>query len=238
MRRHDPGLLLVLHLARSGSSVVQLRRAEAVARILGTKPVERRASGQAAPPVPPAAAGAPCPTSGSGGTPGAGGSDGLAGSGGVAATSGGFGGGTAGVTASGGQSSGGQSSGGQSSGGGSGRGGTTGNDACPGAAYDPASPPKALTLTGNLGAHDPAAYVVGKTVYLAATGIATKSSTNLTTWTSWPAGGGAHGGAWAPDISNFGGMFHLYYAVSSFGSNKSCIGQATRTALDSWHLDR
>ncbi len=37
----------------------------------------------------------------------------------------------------------------------------------------------------------------------------------------------------APDISNFGGLFHLYYAVSSFGSNKSCIGQETRTALDS-----
>ena len=88
-------------------------------------------------------------------------------------------------------------------------------------------------LTGNLGAHDPAAYVVGKTIYLAATGIATKSSTDLTTWAGWPAGGGAHGGAWAPDISNFGGMFHMYYAVSSFGSNKSCIGQETRTALDS-----
>ena len=142
------------------------------------------------------------------------------------------------MTANGGQSSGGQSNGGQSNGGqsnagGSGRGGTTGNDDCPGAAFDPASPPKALTLTGNLGAHDPAAYVVGKTIYLAATGIATKSSTNLTSWTSWPAGGGARAGAWAPDISHFGGLFHLYYAVSSFGSNKSCMGQATRTALDS-----
>jgi len=114
-----------------------------------------------------------------------------------------------------------------------GSGGSAGNDVCPGAAYDPASPPKALMLTGNLGAHDPAAYVVGKTVYLAATGIITKSSTNLTAWTSWPAGGGTHGGAWAPDISNFGGMFHMYYAVSSFGSNKSCIGQETRAALDS-----
>ena len=91
-------------------------------------------------------------------------------------------------------------------------------------------------MTGNLGAHDPAAYVVGKTVYLAATGIVTKSSTDLTTWMSWPAGGGTHRGAWAPDISNFGGMFHLYYAVSTFGSNKSCIGQETRTALDTRHL--
>jgi len=125
-------------------------------------------------------------------------------------------------------------SGGTSTGGGPGLGGGgSGNDACPGAAYDAASPPKPLALTGNLGAHDPAAFVVGKTVYLAATGIATKSSTNLTNWTSWPAGGGGRAGAWAPDISNFGGAFHLYYAVSSFGSNKSCIGQATRAALDS-----
>jgi arabinan endo-1,5-alpha-L-arabinosidase len=124
-------------------------------------------------------------------------------------------------------------SGGASTGGGAGLGGGgSGSEACPGATYDAASPPKALTLTGNLGAHDPAAYVVGKTVYLAATGIATKSSTNLTNWSSWPAGGGGKGGAWAPDISYFGGLFHLYYAVSSFGSNKSCMSQATRTALD------
>lgn len=115
---------------------------------------------------------------------------------------------------------------------GSGTGGSAGSDACPGAAYDPSSPQKALMLTGNLGAHDPAAYVVGKTVYLAATGITTKSSTDLTTWMGWAASGNPHGGAWAPDISNFGGMFHLYYAVSTFGSNKSCIGHETRAALD------
>ena len=161
-------------------------------------------------------------TAGSAGTGGGGGSTG---SGGVSATSGasgstGVAGGTGGT-------------GGTNTGGGPGLDGGSGNDACPGAAYDPASPPKTLTLTGNLGAHDPAAYVVGKTVYLAATGIVTKSSTNLTSWMAWPAGGGARGGAWAPDISNFGGVFHLYYAVSSFGSNKSCIGQATRAALDS-----
>ena len=151
--------------------------------------------------------------------------------GGAGATTFGGGGGSpnvAGATAAG--------SSGTATGGGAGVGGSGGRssgDACPGAAYDAASPPKTLTLTGNLGAHDPAAYVVGKTVYLAATGIGTKSSTNLTNWTSWPGGGGGPGGAWAPDISNFGGVFHLYYAVSSFGSNQSCIGQATRTALDS-----
>jgi arabinan endo-1,5-alpha-L-arabinosidase len=139
-------------------------------------------------------------------------------------------GGSAGATSGAGGTGGG--SGGSGGNAGSGSGGSAGN-ACPGAAYDPASPPKALMLTGNLGAHDPAAYVIGKTVYLAATGIVTKSSTNLTTWGSWPAGGGTHGGAWAPDISYFGGLFHMYYAVSSFGSNQSCIGQETRTALDS-----
>lgn len=105
--------------------------------------------------------------------------------------------------------------------------------ACPGAAYDPASPPKALTLSGSLGAHDPAAYVAGKTVYLAATGLAAKTSANLTNWMAAGNPLPARGGAWAPDISYFGGAFHLYYAVSSFGSNESCIGQATRAALDS-----
>lgn len=161
-------------------------------------------------------------TDGDSGSTGSGGEPAAAG-----ATNGGGGAGnagSAGATAGGGGSS--------AGGGGAGLGGTS-NDACPGAAADPASPPKPLTLTGNLGAHDPAAYVVGKTVYLAATGIVTKSSTNLTSWTSWPAGGGGHAGAWAPDISSFGGVFHLYYAVSTFGSNKSCIGQATRAALDS-----
>jgi arabinan endo-1,5-alpha-L-arabinosidase len=118
-----------------------------------------------------------------------------------------------------------------------------GADSCTGAVYDPASPPTTLALTGNLGAHDPAAYVLGDTIYLAATGLTAKTSSNLTTW----AGGGnplarpawvatmvpGATNLWAPDISFFGGMYHLYYAASTFGSNRSCIGHATRTALDS-----
>jgi arabinan endo-1,5-alpha-L-arabinosidase len=118
-------------------------------------------------------------------------------------------------------------------GGGAGAGGSESAEACPGAPYDPASPPKALTLSGSLGVHDPAAYVVGNTVYLAATGLTAKTSTNLTNWTAAGNPLPPRSGAWAPDISYFGGLFHLYYAVSSFGSNKSCIGQATRAALDS-----
>jgi arabinan endo-1,5-alpha-L-arabinosidase len=38
---------------------------------------------------------------------------------------------------------------------------------------------------------------------------------------------------WAPDISFYKGRYHLYYAVSSFGSNESAIGLATNVTLDS-----
>jgi arabinan endo-1,5-alpha-L-arabinosidase len=38
---------------------------------------------------------------------------------------------------------------------------------------------------------------------------------------------------WAPDVSYFNGAYHVYYAVSSFGSNVSAIGLATNTTLDS-----
>src|SRR5664279_2880587 len=37
---------------------------------------------------------------------------------------------------------------------------------------------------------------------------------------------------WAPDISYYNGKYHLYYAVSTFGSNRSVIGLATNTTLD------
>ena len=37
---------------------------------------------------------------------------------------------------------------------------------------------------------------------------------------------------WAPDISFFNDQWHLYYAVSSFGSQESAIGLATNTTLD------
>ncbi|MFI6070507.1 family 43 glycosylhydrolase [Actinoplanes sp. NPDC051343] len=37
---------------------------------------------------------------------------------------------------------------------------------------------------------------------------------------------------WAPDISFYGGLYHLYYAASSFGTNNSVIGLATNTTLD------
>lgn len=39
-------------------------------------------------------------------------------------------------------------------------------------------------------------------------------------------------GLWAPDISYFNGRYHLYYACSTFGSNRSVIGLATNATLD------
>ena len=39
-------------------------------------------------------------------------------------------------------------------------------------------------------------------------------------------------GMWAPDLSFANGQFYLYYAVSSFGTNRSCIGFATNATLD------
>jgi len=42
---------------------------------------------------------------------------------------------------------------------------------------------------------------------------------------------------WAPDISYFNDRWHLYYAVSSFGSQNSAIGLATNLTLDPDHPD-
>lgn len=36
---------------------------------------------------------------------------------------------------------------------------------------------------------------------------------------------------WAPDISYYHGLYYLYYSVSAFGKNTSCIGVATNTTL-------
>jgi arabinan endo-1,5-alpha-L-arabinosidase len=37
---------------------------------------------------------------------------------------------------------------------------------------------------------------------------------------------------WAPDISFYKGQYYLYYSVSAFGKNTSCIGVATNKTLD------
>jgi arabinan endo-1,5-alpha-L-arabinosidase len=129
-------------------------------------------------------------------------------------------------------------------GGSPGTGGSSSNCMIP--TYNAGSPPQTLTLTGNLGTHDPAVILANGTYYLFATGngIGAKTSTNLTAWTGTPdvfssipawVANSISGvtNIWAPDISYWGGQYHLYYAVSTFGSNKSCIGHATRASLSS-----
>ncbi len=39
-------------------------------------------------------------------------------------------------------------------------------------------------------------------------------------------------GIWAPDVTHYRGQYWLYYAVSTFGSQRSCIGLATNVTLD------
>jgi arabinan endo-1,5-alpha-L-arabinosidase len=45
------------------------------------------------------------------------------------------------------------------------------------------------------------------------------------------------GGIWAPDIRWFNGRYYLYYAVSTFGSQRSVIGMAVNKALDPENVD-
>jgi arabinan endo-1,5-alpha-L-arabinosidase len=142
-----------------------------------------------------------------------------------------------GTTASGGASNGGSSSAGSANGG-------AANDRCDVGVYDSANPPKVLTLSGNLGTHDPSSIIESNgTYYLFQTGLGAKTSTNLLSWQAAAKPFNAPSWAttqvpgvsdlWAPDISYFGGQYHLYYSASTFGSNRSCIGQATRAALNS-----
>ena len=112
--------------------------------------------------------------------------------------------------------------------------------------YDPNDPPELLDLSGDLGVHDPVVMEQDGTYYMfftgAGSGLNTKTSTDLRTWHSgprilspnpgWIAGSvPGVGNLWAPDISYFGGMYHLYYSASTFGENRSCIGHATSASL-------
>jgi arabinan endo-1,5-alpha-L-arabinosidase len=98
----------------------------------------------------------------------------------------------------------------------------------------------------DIGVHDPSMIWSGTQYFLFTTGgtLAIRTSpdglhwadagkvfTAVPTWIA-PAIGSAPDGLWAPDISSFGGTFHLYYAASTFGSNASVIGQATSPTLD------
>ncbi|MFS0774090.1 arabinan endo-1,5-alpha-L-arabinosidase [Sphingomonas sp. 1P08PE] len=99
--------------------------------------------------------------------------------------------------------------------------------------------------------HDPVIIREGGTYHVFSTGlgkgphgiIASRTSADLTTWRlgappfdrlpDWAirAVPGATN-MWAPDIARVNGRYRLYYAVSTFGSNRSAIGLATSPTLD------
>lgn len=101
--------------------------------------------------------------------------------------------------------------------------------------------------TGEIrGVHDPCVMRIGDRFVLFATGrgIPMRVSPDLKEWTlagrvfeeipEWCAREvpGFRGWIWAPDISFFNGRYHLYYSVSTFGKNRSCIGLAVNRTLD------
>jgi arabinan endo-1,5-alpha-L-arabinosidase len=111
--------------------------------------------------------------------------------------------------------------------------------------------PITLALGGAIApVHDPSIIEVDGQYFLYATGagIPVRSSVDLVTWgiagqvfstaPSWitTTDPGHPNDLWAPDDVAFGGLYHLYYAASSFGSNTSCIGHATSAspATNSW----
>ena len=93
--------------------------------------------------------------------------------------------------------------------------------------------------------HDPSIIKAGDTFYVFSTraGIAIRCSKDLVHWRlcgdvfahlpEWAVKDvpGLRG-LWAPDVSYFNGAYHLYYSVSTFGSNRSSIGLATNQTLD------
>ena len=107
-------------------------------------------------------------------------------------------------------------------------------------------PLKTKELQGDIRqVHDPTVIKEGGTFYLFSTraGIAIRCSQDLVKWRlcgdvfahlpAWAVKDvpGLRG-IWAPDISYFNGKYHLYYSVSTFGSNRSSIGLVTNATLD------
>jgi arabinan endo-1,5-alpha-L-arabinosidase len=104
----------------------------------------------------------------------------------------------------------------------------------------PTAPPSRIPV------HDPVMIRQDDTFYLFATGqgIAAWSSKNMRDWKrerpvfaeppDWAAKAVPtfRGYIWAPDISRYGGKYYLYYSVSAFGKNTSCIGVAINVTLD------
>jgi arabinan endo-1,5-alpha-L-arabinosidase len=101
-------------------------------------------------------------------------------------------------------------------------------------------------LAQNISVHDPVMTRQNGTYYIFCTGmgISVFSSPDMKNWKKeepvfakapqWAVDAipTFKGHIWAPDISNHNGEYYLYYSVSAFGKNTSCIGLATNKTLD------
>ncbi len=114
----------------------------------------------------------------------------------------------------------------------------------PDRAPEPGDEPRLLELSGELDVSDSTLIAVGERFYLYQTGdgISTKSSADLLHWEVGPAIFVANPDwiasavpdatiLWAPHVVALGGGHHLYYAVSTFASSRSCIGHAIAERL-------
>ena len=104
----------------------------------------------------------------------------------------------------------------------------------------------ASALAQDIRVHDPVMIREGDRFYLFCTGrgISVFSSPDMKNWApekpvfetppAWALQtvAGFTGHIWAPDIAFYNGMYYLYYSVSAFGKNTSCIGVATNRTLD------
>jgi arabinan endo-1,5-alpha-L-arabinosidase len=104
----------------------------------------------------------------------------------------------------------------------------------------------ALAQSGqaNIPVHDPVMIKQDSVYYIFCTGrgISMWSSKDMTNWKQekqvldtlpWAVRTikGFRNHIWAPDISYHNGLYYLYYSVSAFGKNTSCIGVATNKTL-------
>ena len=106
----------------------------------------------------------------------------------------------------------------------------------------------AQNLMGSVNVHDPSSVleVNGRYfLYYTGTRVTSKFSDDLIhwnqgprvfssppAWTSMSVPGNTNGNFWAPDVAYFNNLYHLYYSVSTFGSQDSAIGLATSPTLD------
>ena len=116
----------------------------------------------------------------------------------------------------------------------------------------PSSPVGTITPTRETPAHDPVMIKHNDTYYLFTTGngISVFTSKDMKNWRKekpvfsktpdWvtkaiPTYRGSS--MWAPDIGFHNGKYYLYYAVSAFGKNTSCIGLVVNKTLDTASAD-